>query len=137
MATTAKISLTSSSSDFSEAWSIRSPGCLIASHFYTSLYVDSILCKSVYKFRMNVDCFLTPSCSPLFSRDFEKGVVLTRTDLAHPPTSLHSASLSSDSDLCLFIPLLMDIFNFIFLTTVNIFGMQKNFFRINTTKMSC
>lgn len=59
-------------------------------------------------------------------------ILLTLTDLASPTKSLHSV-LSVDNELCSFIPMLLNIYDFIFIP-ISIFDMHKSFFRGNAQK---
>lgn len=63
-----------------------------------------------------------------FSLDFEKDSVLIPVDLASPAESLRSIP-SFDDEPFLLIPMLMGIYNSIFIS-INIFGMHQSFSRV-------
>lgn len=96
---------------------------------FIHLLTQAFLFESVYlvcTYSIKLCCILTTSCF-FVQHWFWENIVLTPLDLAYPSKSLYSI-LSMDSELCLFIPVLMNIRNFIYIL-INIFVMHKNFFR--------
>lgn len=115
------------SSHSSEANSIRSLGYLIPFHFYTFTYLGSLFWECLFRSSAPNCCILTTWCFFIQPWFWPRYIVNTYR------SSLPSTVLSVDNELCLVIPMLLDIYNFIFIP-VNIFGMHKSFFRGNAQK---